>query len=113
MPLYSAYGASASTIAAMPIITVVDYDDASAIANIANGLQYDTSKILFFGTHNPKIMNTRPAQPEGQPDLAWVTTATPTVPFWFKFYSITTLVPSSQAVGYCYIEAEVEFRQVA
>lgn len=113
MPLYAGYGASATTIAAMPIIVVVDYDDATALSSISNALQYDTSKVVHFGTANPKVMHSEHARPEGQPDLAWVTTASPTVPFWFKFYSITTLIPSSQAVGYCYIEAEIEFRQVA
>ncbi len=111
--LYTGYGGTASTLAAMPIIVVVDYDDSSALASLANAIQYDTAKIVHFGSANPKVHNSKEAIPEGQPDLAWVTTASPTVPFWWKFWSLTTLVPSTAAVGYCYIEAEVEFRQVA
>lgn len=113
VPLYSGYGATASALAAMPIIVVIDYDDATAIGSLTNAIQYDTQKILHMGSAFPKEMNSKLAMPQGQPDLAWVTTATPTVPFWFKFWSITTLIPSTAALGYAYIEAEVEFRQVA
>lgn len=112
-PLYQSYGASATAIAAMPIIVVVDYDDATALASLANAIQYDTQKIIYFGTSNSKNMKAKRAQPEGIPDLSWVTTATPTVPFWWKFWSLTTLIPSTAAIGYCFIEAEVEFRQLA
>ncbi len=112
-PLYQSYGASATTLAAMPIIVVVDYDDATAIASLANAIQYDTHKIVYFGNAHTKNMKSKPAQPEGIPDLSWVTTASPTVPFWWKFWSLTTLIPSTAAIGYCYIEAEVEFRQLA
>lgn len=111
--LYAGYGASATSIAAMPVIVVVDYDDATAIASLANAIQYDTSKIVYLGGANPKHHSAKPAQPEGQPDLAWVTTQTPTVPFWWKFWSLSNLVPSSSGVGFCYIEAEIEFRQIA
>lgn len=111
--LYAGYGSSATAIAAMPVIVVVDYDDNTAIASLANAIQYDTAKIIYLGGANPKNHSAKPAQPEGQPDLAWVTTATPTVPFWWKFWSLTNLIPSSAQVGYCYIEAEVEFRQIA
>ncbi len=112
-PLYQSYGASATALAALPIIVVVDYDDSTAIATLANAIQYDTYKILYLGTSNPKNLKSKPALPEGIPDLTWVTTATPTVPFWWKFWSLTTLVPSTAAVGYCFIEAEIEFRQLA
>ncbi len=112
-PSYSGYGATATSLAAMPIIVVVDYDDATALASLSNAMQYDTCKIVYFGSANPKVLLSEVAHPEGQPDLAWVTTATPTVPFWFKFWSITTLVPSTAQVGSCFIEAEIEFRQVA
>ncbi len=113
VPSYVGFGASATTLAAMPCIVVVDYDDATAIASLSNAIQYDTSKVVMFGTSNPKVMMSEHAQPEGQPDLAWVTTAAPTTPFWFKFWSITSLIPSSAAIGSCFIEAEIEFRQVA
>ncbi len=112
-PLYSGYGGTASTLAAMPIIVVVDYDDATAIASLTNAMQYDTKKILFLGSAMPTNLKSKLAQPEGQPDMAWVTTATPVTPFWWKFWSITNLIPSSAAVGYCYITAEIEFRQMA
>lgn len=112
-PLYQAYGASATSIAAMPIIVVVDYDDATAIATLANAIQYDTARVIYLGSAKTSTHTAAPARPEGQPDLAWVTTATPTVPFWFKFWSLTTLVPSSAAVGYCYLELDIEFRQLA
>ncbi len=112
-PLYQSYGASATALAAMPIIVVVDYDDATAIASLANAIQYDTYKILYFGNSNIKNMKSKPAQPEGIPDLSWVSTASPSIPFWWKFWSLTTLVPSSASIGYCFIEAEVEFRQLA
>lgn len=113
MPLYQSYGASATTIAALPIIVVVDYDDATAIASSTNAQQYDTYKLLYLGSASCKTLKSKTAYPEGQPDLAWVTTASPTVPFWWKFWSVTSLVPSSAQVGYAYIEAEIEFRQVA
>ncbi len=113
MPSYAGFGASATTLAAMPIVVVVDYDDATALASLTNAMQYDTSKIVYFGGSHPKVLTSEHALPEGQPDLAWVTTASPTVPFWFKFYSVTSLVPSSAQVGTCFIEVEIEFRQVA
>ncbi len=110
---YSGYGSAATAMAAMPVIVVVDYDDATAIASLTNAIQYDTSKVIHLGTHSPKLHSSKVAHPEGQPDLAWVTTSSPTVPFWWKFWSITNLVPSTAQIGSCYIEAEVEFRQVA
>lgn len=113
VPSYSGYGASATTIAAMPVIVVVDYDDATAIASLTNALQYDTHKEIYMGSSNSKTFYSKEARPEGQPDLAWVTTATPTVPFWFKFWSVTNLIPSSAQMGSCYIECDIEFRQVA
>ncbi len=113
VPLYQSYGSAATALAAMPIIVVVDYDDATAIASLSNAIQYDTEKIIYLGNANLKLLSAREAYPEGQPDLAWVTTASPTTPFWWKFWSLTTLIPSSAALGYCYIEAEIEFRQVA
>lgn len=112
-PLYQSYGASATALAAMPIIVVVDYDDATALGSLAAAVQYDTMKLLYLGGSNCKTHSAKEARPEGQPDLAWVTTATPTVPFWWKFWSLTNLVPSSAAIGYAYIEVDIEFRQVA
>ncbi len=112
-PLYALYGASATALAAMPIIVVIDYDDSSAIGSLAAAIQYDTEKIIYLGSAKASSHTAKPAHPEGQPDLAWVTTATPTVPFWFKFWSLTTLVPTTAAVGYCYLEVEIEFRQLA
>ncbi len=111
-PLYSGYGASATTLAAMPVICVVDYDDATALGTASAALQYDTAQVLFLGSMNPKV-STVLAEPEGQPDLAWVTTSSPTVPFWWKFWSLTTLVPSTASVGQIFIEVEIEFRQLA
>lgn len=113
LPYYIGYGASATSLASMPIIVVVDYDDATALSTSAQAIQYDTEKIIYFGSSKPVVHTAKPAQPEGQPDLAWVTTASPTVPFWFKFYSITTLVPSSASIGQIYLEVEIEFRQLA
>ncbi len=113
VPSYQSYGASSTALAAMPVIVVVDYDDATALASIANAIQYDTNKVIYLGSSKTQTHNAKPAHPEGQPDLAWVTTSAPTVPFWWKFWSVTTLVPSSAAVATAYIEAEVEFRQVA
>ncbi len=113
VPLYQSYGASATALAAMPVITVIDYDDSTALGSLAAAVQYDTMKIIHLGGSNSKVHSAKEAHPEGIPDLTWVTTATPTVPFWWKFWSLTTLVPTSAAVGYAFIEAEVEFRQVA
>ncbi len=110
---YSGYGASATTLAAMPVIVVIDYDDATALGSSTNALQYDTLKIIHLGTSKPGQHKSKPALPEGQPDLAWVTTSSPSIPFWWKFWSITTLVPATAAVGACWIECEIEFRQVA
>ncbi len=112
VPLYVGFGASATTLAAMPIVSVIDYDDATALASSSAAFQYDTLKSHFFGSMNPKVM-THLALPEGHPDLAWVTTASPTVPFWWKFWSVQTLVPSTAAVGTIWIEVELELRQVA
>lgn len=110
-PQYVGYGASASTLSAMPVICVVDYDDGTALTALSNAIQYDSAKILYMGSSKPST-HIVTALPEGQPDLAWVTTATPTIPFWFKFWSISTLIPTSGTIGYCYIELEIEFRQL-
>jgi hypothetical protein len=109
---YSLYGAAATTLYAMPVICAIDYDDGTAIASLANAIQYDTSKIIYLGCSTPKLHTSKSALPEGQPDLAWVTTSAPTVPFWFKFWSISQLIPNNAAIGYCYISCEIEFRQL-
>ncbi len=113
VPLYSGFGSAATALAAMPVINVIDYDDSTALASLTNAVQSDTSEIMHFGKSNSKVMRSKVAHPEGQPDLAWVTTASPTVPFWFKFWSISTLVPSTAAIGYCFIELDLELRQLA
>lgn len=111
-PSYSGYGAAATSLAAMPVVCVVDYDDATAIASSTNAMQYDSAEIFYLGSSAPKT-HVKSAYPEGQPDLAWVTTASPTVPFWFKFWSLTSLVPTSAQVGTVFLEVEIEFRQLA
>jgi hypothetical protein len=88
---------------------VVDYDDATAIASSTAAMLYDTGIDFPMGSHSPKVHKLI-ALPEGQPDLAWVTTATPSVPFWFKFYNLTTGMAASVNVGIAYIEVELEFR---
>lgn len=110
-PTYQSFGASATAIAAMPVICVVDYDDATALSSLTNAIQYDTARTLYMGASNCKTHIVE-ARPEGQPDLAWVTTASPTIPFYWKFWSVSTLIPTSLGMGYAYIEVEIEFRQV-
>ncbi len=113
IPLYQSYGASATALAALPVICVIDYDDSTALASLTAALQYDTHKIMYLGDADTCTMDSKPACPEGQPDLAWVTTASPVSVFWWKFWSITNLVPATAAVGYCFIEFDIEFRQLA
>jgi hypothetical protein len=91
------------------IRVAVDYDDATAISSSTAALQYDAAINFPLGSANPKEWLLT-ALPEGQPDLAWVTTATPTVPFWFKFYNLSTGLTASANVGIAYIECDVEFR---
>jgi len=111
VPQYTGFGSTAAALSAMPVICAVDYDDGTAISSLANAIQYDSAKVIYLGSAKPSTMKIT-ASPEGQPDLAWVTTATPTVPFWFKFWSLSTLIPTSATIAYCYIEHEIEFRQI-
>lgn len=110
IPQYSRFGAAATALSAMPIIVVVDYDDSTALASSSAAITYDSSKLFSYGS---EVVHKITAHPLGQPDMAWVTTATPVVPFWFKFWSVSTLIPNNAAIGFCYIEMDLEFRQVA
>jgi hypothetical protein len=88
---------------------VVDYDDSTAISSSTAALLYDTGVDFPLGSSVP-AKHVLKALPEGQPDLAWVTTATPIVPFWFKFYNLFTGLTASSNVAIAYIEVDVEFR---
>jgi len=77
---------------------VVDYDDSTAIANSTAALLYDAAKDFPLGSTVPQAHKLA-AHPTGQPDLAWVTTATPSVPFWFKFYNLQTGLAASSNVA--------------
>lgn len=96
----------------IPAGFVVDYDDATAIGSTSALMQYDTMRPIWLGRSDEKIFKIK-AYPEGQPDLAWVTTATPTVPFWFKCYQLLNPPANSMALAQIYLEVDVEFRQVA
>lgn len=111
VPAYVNFGAAATALSAMPCICVVDYDDGTALSSLSNAIQYDSAEIMYLGSNDSRTLSIT-AFPEGQPDLAWVTTSSPTVPFWFKFWSISTLIPNNAAIGYCYLEVEIEFRQI-
>ncbi len=90
---------------------VVDYDDATAIANTTQMMQYDTLRTVFLG-RTDETHSTITAYPEGIPDLSWVTTSSPTVPFWWKFYHFVNPPANSMALATLYIELDIEFRQV-
>jgi len=96
----------------IPTGVVVDYDDATAVASTTAIMLYDTLKIVFLG-RTDEVRSTITARPEGQPDLAWVTTASPTIPFWWKFYQLLNPPANSMALAQLYLEIEIEFRQVA
>ncbi len=95
----------------IPAGVVVDYDDSTAIATTTAMMLYDTMKVVFLG-RTDEVMTTKVALPEGQPDMAWVTTTTPTVPFWWKFYQFTNPPANSMALAAMYLEVDIEFRQV-
>jgi len=109
-PAYDKSGSAATALYANIMDLVVDYDDSAALASSSQAINYDTHRNVCFS--GLKLQFSALAQPEGQPDLAWVTTATPTIPFWFKFYSVSALIPNGTAIGYCHIRLEIEFRQI-
>ncbi len=115
MPItcYMPTTASTGTVnVGMPAGVVVDYDDATAIASTLALMQYDTFRLINLGRADETRFSIT-ARPEGQPDLAWVTTATPTIPFWWKFYQLITPPANTMSLAQMYLEVEVEFRQVA
>lgn len=95
----------------IPAGVVVDYDDATAIASTSALMLYDTMRVVFLGRSDETIFKIT-ALPEGQPDLAWTTTSSPTVPFWFKTYQLLNPPANSMALAQIYLEVDVEFRQV-
>lgn len=99
------------------VVSVIDYDDANALSSAAQGLGYDTFKVYaldsFGGKENSSQLPSQHAHPQGQPDLIWVTTATPTTPFWFKWYNFGSAGGTSTTYANVFLEFKIRFRQVA
>jgi len=93
-------------------VGAIDYDDASS-TTFTNLSEYDTREFfninLFPGSQSHPTWKWHS---QGQPDLAWITTAdTSTIVCWWKLGLITTLT-SSVTYGTCQFYAYVRFRQV-
>lgn len=93
-----------------PLVVVVDYDDSTALPSFSDGLAYDTHKIFFLTKNNPEVFSIA-VHPQGQPDLVWQDTLTPTNLEWIKMYLLRTTAISADMGSY-WFEFDVKFRQI-
>lgn len=105
---------ASSTASACPLnwtCWCVDYDDATALGSVAAAMSYDTFKPIPLCGYPDAQFHTLDALMEGIPDLQWVTTATTVPAAWFKV--VNANATAGNLVYYsCYLEYEIEFRQV-
>jgi hypothetical protein len=94
----------------IPILVAVDYDDNTPPTAVSDLLAYDSQKVYFLGSHNPKVYTIK-AQLQGIPDHSWYPTASPIIPAWFKIATFVGTPFLTLAVADVYIEFEVRFRQ--
>lgn len=89
----------------------VDYDDAVAPGSLASVMSLDTFKPIPLCGFPDDQFHYLDALMEGIPDLQWVTTATTVPAAWFKVCNANAT--AGNLVYYsCYLEYEIEFRQV-
>jgi hypothetical protein len=113
---YLPYLSSHATVsnAVTQAVGVIDYNSVGAFTNYTDALPYDTCKIFrlengFCGEAETKWK----WHAQGQPDLAWISTAdTTTFVCHFKTFGLSTIVAST-LYGYLFASIYVRFRQVS
>lgn len=108
MPCMTTFAATPATT--LPVMVVVDYDDGSPPAGVSDLLAYDSQKVFYFGSHNPKT-HTIHAQFQGIPDFTWQPTASPVIPAYFKMATFVGTPYLTLPVADVFLEFEVRFRQ--
>jgi hypothetical protein len=108
MPCMTTFATTPATT--IPTLFVVDYDDATPPTAVSDLLAYDSQKLFYLGSHNPKTHMVH-AQFQGIPDFSWTTTATPVIPAYFKYATFVGSPFLTLGVADIYIEFEVRFRQ--
>jgi len=110
--VYALFGTAAPVDFATWVVSVFDRDDSTALASLANAYQFDTARLIPLTSSSPKVHVRRNVY-QGIPDKSWVTTATPVVTGWTKYWAPSNLIPNNQAVGLHHLGFLVKMAQDA